>query len=311
MEFLNAINKFTEWKYLKVAPNTIYGYGGHLRHFCIFLRNPNIENINLDQITEYLGWCQKMGFRGSSLEKYGLAIKEFLKFYYKQKYNVIDPDLVPVPKIFDRVMPRVATDEDFQKLLNIIPENSDAYYHIRNKAILWLLKDTGARVSEIANLKLSDLDLKNREAFIKAEKCRDDMPFRKIFWTKECTKELNRWLEKRKSLIIKTEMLNPEDKEMLFLSVNGGVCKSGKATRRMDIEAIGEALRKYSKLAQLPYSLNPHSFRHRLGHELIKRGAEANIVSQILGHKSLDSSRIYTILSGLELGKIYHKVMGR
>jgi len=48
----------------------------------------------------------------------------------------------------------------------------------------------------------------------------------------------------------------------------------------MDIQAIGEALRKYSRLAGLPYTLNPHSFRHRIGHELVKRGTGAHIVSQ-------------------------------
>jgi integrase/recombinase XerD len=79
----------------------------------------------------------------------------------------------------------------------------------------------------------------------------------------------------------------------------------------MDIEAVGEMLRKYSRLAGLKYNLNPHSFRHRIGHELVKRGAQANIVSQVLGHKSLDSSRIYTILSGVELGEKYHAIMGK
>jgi len=311
MLFSEAINKWVSWKTLKVANNTIYGYQGHLLHFCIFLRDAEIENITLGQITEYLSLCQKMGFRGSSLEKYGLAIKEFFDFYYKQNYQVINPELVPIPKIFDRVMPRVATEEDFRKLLDVIPDESRTYYHLRNKAIIWLLHDTGARVSEIANLKIQDIDLINQWAIIKTEKRRDDMPFRKIFWTKICADALNNWIKKREELIMKTEILDPTDKDDLFLSVNGGVCSDGKTGRKIDIEAIGEMLRKYSRLAGLKYNLNPHSFRHRLGHELVKQGAQANIVSQILGHRSLDSSRIYTILSGIELDKIYHKLIGK
>jgi len=308
---IEAIKKFSEWKVLGVKGNTAYGYDGHLRHFCVFLRDPDIADITLDQIIEYLSLCQKMGFRGSSLEKYGLAIKEFLDFYRKQNYKVIDPDLVPVPKIYDRALPRVASDEDFEKLLAVIPKNNNAYYNVRNRAIVWLLHDTGARVSEIANLNLEDVNLVNQFAIIKTEKRKDDMPFRKIFWTKECYNELNRWLEKRNELIMKTELVNPEDEKALFLSVNGGVCSDGRVTRRMDIEAVGEFLRKLSRQAGLKYAINPHSFRHRIGHELVKRGVEANALSQILGHKSLDSSRIYTMLSGLELGRIYHKVMGR
>jgi site-specific recombinase XerD len=311
MKLLEAIENWVSWKSLKTANNTIYGYRGNLLHFCIFLRNPEIENINLDQIIEYLGWCQKMGFKGSSLEKYGIAIKELIEYYKKQGYEVIDPSLIPIPKIYDRAMPRVLDDKDFEKLVKVIPKESNAYYHIRNRAIIWMLFSTGARVSEVANLKVSDLDVSRQEAFIKTEKSRDNMPFRKIFWTKECARELNRWLEKRKELIMKTEIINPEDKEFLFLSVNGGCCGDGKTGRRIDIGAIGEAVRKYSRLAGLKYTLNPHSFRHRMGRELVKKGTDVNIVSQILGHKSLDSSRIYTILSGLELGRIYHKVMGR
>jgi site-specific recombinase XerD len=153
-----------------------------------------------------------MGFRGSSLEKYGLAIKEFLDFYHKQNYPVVAPELVPVPKLFDQRLPRVATNEDFEKLLGVIPD-SKAYYHIRNRAIIWLLHDTGARVSEVANLRIPDIDLANQLATIRSEKSRDDMPFRKIFWTEQCAAILQDWLEKRKELIMKTELLDPNDKD--------------------------------------------------------------------------------------------------
>lgn len=306
MKFIEAIGKFSQWKYLKVKPNTIFGYDGHLRHFCIFLRDPHIEEITLEQINEYLIWSQKMGFSPNTLEKYGLAIKEFIEFFGKQGYKVVNYELVPIPQK-EYKMPRVASEEDFIKVISIIPDDSKAYYHIRNRAILWLLHDTGARIGELASLDISDVDLKKSLARVKTEKSRSRFPFRNIFWyNRQVGQALNSWLDKRKELLERTEI---EEKEALFISVNGGVCKDGQVGRRMDIEAVGEMIRKYSRQAGLKYPLNAHSFRHRLGNELAKRGANNSVISEVLGHKQLESSRVYTRLFGRELQKVFVKLM--
>lgn len=305
MKFSEAINKFSEWKYLKVKFNTIYGYDIHLRHFCIFLRDPDIEQITLDQIVEFLFWNERMGFKASALQKKSLAIKEFLDFFGKQGYNVINYQLVPIPRK-EYAMPRVLNDEDFEKLVRAIPQDSDAYYHLRNLAIMNLLHDSGARIGELISLNIEDIDCKKMEAIVHTEKDRSDSPFRKIFWyRKETAKSLEKWLLKREELLTKTRI---EEKEALFISINGGCCGDGRTGRRMDIEAVGEMLRKYSRLAGLKYVINAHSFRHRVGHELARKGANNSLISEILGHQSLESSRIYTRLNGLA-GEIFRKIM--
>lgn len=304
MIFSQAIKNFSDWKYLKVKPSTIYSYDGYLRNFCIFLRDPEIENIALEQIQEYLIWCQKMGFSASSREKKALAIKEFLDYYKRQEYKVVDPELIPLPQK-EYSMIRVANEEDFKKLLRVIPENSNAYYHIRNRAIIWLLHDTGARIGELMFLNAEDLDLGRKCGIIKTAKVRG-FPFRKIFWWKETNNCLKKWMAKRQELLEKTSI---EEKNALFISVNGGVCGDGAVGRRMDIQAANEMLRKYSRLAGLRYVLNAHSFRHRLGHELAKRGANNSVISDILGHSDLESSKVYTRLFGDELEAIFRKIM--
>lgn len=306
MIFSQSIKNFSDWKYLKVKPSTIYSYDGYLRNFCIFLRDPKIENITLEQIQEYLIWCQKMGFAASSREKKALAIKEFLDYYKRQGYKVVDPELIPLPQK-EYSMIRVANDDDFKKLLKIIPENSNAYYHIRNRAIIWLLHDAGARIGELMSLDIENVDIGKKCGIIKTAKVRE-FPFRKIFWWEETNNCLKKWMAKRNELLEKTVV---EDREALFISVNGGVCSDGTIGRRMDIQAANEMLRKYSRLAGLKYVLNAHSFRHRLGHELAKRGANNSIISNILGHSDLESSKVYTKLFSNELETIFRRIMAK
>jgi site-specific recombinase XerD len=306
MKLHEAIGEFTRWKYIKVKPTTIYGYDGNLRHFCIFLRDPDIEDITLNDILDWIEWNTKMGFKTSQVEKHCVAIKELLKFYSRQNYRVVDPELVPYPRKSTPI-PRVANDDDYYKLLNAIPKLF-AYYHIRNRAIIALLHDTGARIGEIMSLDVGDVDLKGNSAVIRTEKSREDAPFRNIFWRKETTIYLQTWVVKRKKLLKQTELT---DKDAFFISVNGGVCGDGRTGRRMDILACSEMLRKYSNLAGLKYNLNAHSFRHNLGRKLAERGADNSNISQILGHKSLDSSRIYTQLFNPQLKRLYHKILGK
>jgi site-specific recombinase XerD len=308
MKLFEAINSFTAYKYLTVKANTIYGYDGYLRHFSIFLRNPEIEDITLDDVVEYLRWTEDAGYKANTREKYALAIQELVRFFEKQGVPVIKSELIPVPRK-EYNLPRVSKEEDFIKLIQSIPTNSGAYYDIRNLAVLWLLHDSGCRLGEIASINMSNLDLKERSVIIKSEKQRDGMPYRKIFWYNKITSQvMERWVEKREELLQKTAI---EDKEALFLSVNGGVCADGRSGRRVDIGALGEMIRKQSRRAGLNYTLNAHSQRHALGRKLAERGANNSIISGVLGHKSLDSSRVYTILHGKELQNVFIRIMGK
>src|SRR5207245_4716929 len=109
-----------------------------------------------------------------------------------------DEHLIPIPRTEVRI-PRVVTDEQYRTLLSIIPVNNDPR-HIRNRAIIRLLWDSGARNGELVSLNVSDLDGERMRAVIRTEKSRGRRPFREIFWTPETNENLGRWLEKRKQL---------------------------------------------------------------------------------------------------------------
>lgn len=304
MKFKEAISQFSNWKTLQVKQGTIYGYYWQLVSFGIFLRNKDIEKVTEKDITEYLYWSDFFGHTASTKEKQAIAIKKFLEYWKLKGLAVENPQLVPVIKK-DRPLPRVANDSDYYKLLNVIP--ASGYNHIRNRAIIGLIYDSGARLGEIVSLNVSDIDLENKSCIIKTEKHNSTSPFRNIYFREQTIVYLKTWLFKRSELL---EHLTIEDKDALFISVVGGACGEGTNARRCDISAMGEMLRKYSKEAGLKENFNAHSLRHRYGRVLAEKGINNSTISQLMGHNNIESSKVYTDLFSGTLKEIYHKVFG-
>lgn len=286
-----AIIQFSNWRQFKVKKQTVRGYDRELRNFCLFLRNPEIENIALNDVMEYLNGMADLGWDRNSFVGKCMALRKFFEFYRLQGYKVVDEELIPIP---DREMklPRVANDEQFDQLISIIPKESNDPRHIRNLAIIGLLWDTGARNGEICSLNVEDLDLKEMRAVIKTEKAKTRRPFREIFWTESTNEYLINWLKKRKHLDGAVKFAEPD---ALFISAT-----SSKYGQRFSIKGLGEMLRRYCNRAKMPY-MNAHSFRHHRGHHIIASGGSTSDVMNILGHSSVQSTTIYTMMRGKEL----------
>jgi integrase/recombinase XerC len=295
MKFSDAIAKFSTWRQFKVKAQTVKGYDKELRTFCLFLRNPEVENVSLMDVMDYLNGMQELGWKHNSFIMKCMALRKFFEFFRLQGYRVIDEALIPIPrKTF--AIPRVLKEEDYRKLLAVIPTNNDPR-HFRNRAIINLLWDSGARNGEIVSLDMGDMDYNRQRAVIKTEKSRGRRPLREIFWTHETNESLGRWVEKRAGL-------QQREPQALFISASGA-----NVGERLTIRGVGEALRRYSNRAELPY-INPHSFRHHMGHEIVKRGGSAADVMNILGHATLASSSIYTMMTDKELEERYRLFRG-
>ena len=291
MNFKDAIDQFSGWRKFKVKMQTVRGYDRELRNFCLFLRNPDIENITLNDAMEYLNGMADLGWDRNSFTGKCMAIRKFFEFYRLQGYHVIDEELIPIPDKEPK-LPRVATDDDYNKLVAAIPKTTSDPRHIRNLAIVSLLWDTGARNGEICSLNINDLNLEEKRAIIKTEKAKTRRPFREIFWTDDTNDNLIRWIKKREALKQKVKF---GDADALFISAT-----SWKVGERFTIKGVGEMLRRYCNKAELPY-MNAHSFRHHRGHHIIKAGGSTADVMNILGHASVQSTTIYTMMHGKEL----------
>lgn len=249
---------------------------------------------------EWFNLMQLLQWDHNSFIPKAMAVRKFFEFFSQQGYPVVNPWLIPIPDKKYKI-PRVANDENYQQLLESIPDNNDPR-HIRNRAIINLLWDTGARNGELCSLNVSDLDFEERKAVIKTEKAKQARPVREIFWTEITNENLKKWVAKREQLLHKMYL---HDEDALFISV----CNQ-KSGQRMRNAGVGEALRKYCNKAEIPY-MNAHSFRHHMGHNIVKKGGSNSDVSNILGHSSLQSSFVYTLMTNVELKKRHEMFVGR
>jgi site-specific recombinase XerD len=301
MRLQEAIEKFYRWKKLNVKDWTAKGYYLTLRQFCVFMRDCEIEDVILDDIVKWFELMQQLGWDQNSFIPKAMALRKLFEFYIRQGYRVIDPFLIPIPQKQFK-LPRIADEKSYKKLLSVIPHKTNDPRHIRNLAIITMLYDTGARNGEIVSLDIDDIDTKRMRAIIKTEKAKTRRPIREIFWTHETNKNLKRWIEKREHL---KKTLKLKDPEALFISVT-----NWKAGQRFTIKGVGEMIRRYCVRAKIPY-LNPHSFRHKLGHDLANKNYNNSIISNLLGHSSLQSSYIYTLMTDKELEEKYRKARGK
>jgi integrase/recombinase XerC len=300
MQISEAIDQFTNWKSFNVKGGTMKGYDLTLKQFALFQRNKELEQTTIDDVMTWFNMMKDLGWAQNSFVPKAIALRKFFEYFRDQGLFILNPRLIPVPRK-EYNIPRVATEENYHQLLKIIPFNNDPR-HIRNRAMINLLWDTGARNGEICALDIADIDAENKKAIIKTEKSKGRRPIREIFWTDPTNENIKVWLEKRKYLGQKGFV---KDAEALFISV----CNQ-KFGFRMQNGGVCEMMRKYSNRAGLPY-MNAHSFRHHMGHDIIKKGGSNADVSGILGHSSLQSSFVYTMMADKELEGRYRHFIGK
>lgn len=302
MLFSEAIEKFIGWNKFTTKPLSSRGYYFDLRAFCLYLRNPLVENIELDHVLEYFRGMQQLNWEPNTLSRKGVALRKFFKFMKKLGARVIDHELIPQVQHEVKIA-RVADEPTYLKLIATQQSKTDPR-QVRNLALLNLLWDTGMRNGELLSLNISDIDFENKKALIRTEKAKTIRPFREVFWTTQTNKNLKEWLMVRDRTLTEYRFSRDCDPNAIFvaLAATGG-------GHRLTTSGLALLLRRLCHRAHLPV-LNAHSFRHHMGHYIIKQGGTNSDVSNILGHARLESSFVYTQLHNKELGERYKHFMG-
>ena len=215
------------------------------------------------------------------------AIKSFFNYLIFEGYIKDSPiSNIESPKQ-EKKLPKVLTEEEIKKLINSIDLNHD--FGQRNKTIIEILYGTGIRVSELINLKLSNIFFKeniikvigkgNKERFV---------PLGEI-----ASNEMKIYINNRNRLKI-----DSKSSDILFLNRYGR-----GLTRSMIFKIISDA----SKRIGLDKKISPHTLRHSFATHLIKNGADLRTIQMILGHESITTTEIYTHLDTLHLEEVLKK----
>lgn len=325
MRFSEAIKQHEEALGIEVAKGTIRGYSYDLRQVALFLRDPEIEEVELRDIIQMFRLMMILEWKQNSFTPKAAALKKFFKFWKRQGLNVIDPELIPRPKR-EFNPPKVAKQDDLQKLIDHVRAKTEAkltrpkdkagrWRDIRNLALILMLRDTGARIGELLSLNLKQIleaerlnpeDVIGGEevwgAILKTEKSRGIRPYRQVFWKRETNEALNNWLKARQEL---TERWKNDfmHKEALFIGTSR--YQHGK---RLEPSSASIILRKYCKEIEIP-TINAHSLRHLFCHNIVKHqhGSAADVMN-LAGHATLASSTPYTAMFGRELGERYRVI---
>ncbi|HOV21147.1 MAG TPA: site-specific tyrosine recombinase XerD [bacterium] len=280
-------DEFLSYLYLEknLSENTISSYKNDIEKFTTFLREKKyrLKEIDFSKFTEFLLHLKKKNLSVSSIIRIISSIRNFYKFLYAR--GIINDYLfIETPKS-ERDLPEVLSNEEIEKLLSTT-ENSKKYK--RNIAILELLYGAGIRVSELVNLKIDDINFNQKFMRIKGKGNRE----RIAFLNTVALQRINDYLPERQQT--KKGNLSP------YLFVNN---RGNKLSRQF----IWKIVKKYSSLANLNKNIKPHTLRHSFATHLLESGLDLRIVQELLGHKNLSTTEIYTHIDRRQIKKIYKK----
>ena len=270
-----------------LAENSVLAYSRDTKRFLEWLDGKSIPKLTIAQLSDFVGWLGKFDLAPTSVARNIVAVKMFFKYLQLEGVLVDNKaELLGSQKLWERV-PEVISPRDIDNFLTA-PKKIEPFYH-RDRAILETLYATGCRVSEISNLLLPDLHLKQRYL-----KCHGKGNKQRIAPLGDSAIEtINHYLTHQRPELASH---HPNEQDWLFLS------RSGRRLRR---EAIWELVKKYALMAGISSNISPHTLRHSFATHLLAGGADLRQVQEMLGHSSIATTQIYTHVDQTRLKKVH------
>lgn len=272
------IRKYNQFLKLEksLSPNTIDAYQTDLSKLLSFLEAEKIDilAVTLDDLQHFTAGLHDIGIHPRSQARILSGIKSFFHFLVLSDYLEGDPsELLEGPKIGFK-LPEVLTVEEIDKIISSVDmEKKEGQ---RNRAILETLYSCGLRVSELCNLKISDLYFE--EGFIKVEGKGSKQ--RLVPISPRAIKEIKYWFIDRKHGKIKKGF-----EDYVFLA------RWGNSISRI---MVFHLIKELAATAGITKNISPHTFRHSFATHLLEGGANLRAIQCMLGHESIATTEIYT-----------------
>lgn len=244
------------------------------------------EQLTTRRIRAYLAWLHEQGYAKTTVARRMAALRSFCRFLCRQGTMKGNPaDGLRGPRQ-DKKLPHFLSEADINRLLEAPPANQPL--GLRDRALLEVMYSAGLRVSELMGLNTDDLDLDAGIVTVRGKGKRE----RLALLGAAAKKALKTWLPLREALAARKKAT------AVFLNKNGG---------RLTTRSVGRSLAKYLAQAGLDSRTSPHTLRHSFATHLLDRGADIRSVQELLGHRSLTTTQIYTHVTTQRLRDSYHK----
>jgi len=279
--------------YLRVekglSQNTILAYGRDLRKFEVFAEKQKrtLKQIGNDDIVDFLTSLYRSGLDSRSVARHLVALRHFFRFAQMEGYILEDPAAsIETPKFRMRLPTHLSTEEVNRLLTQ--PDMSSAI-GVRDRAMIELLYSTGLRVSELVNLRLSDLQMEagSLRCIGKGDKERI------VPMGRSAVASIEAYLRHARQTLLRGK-ISP----YVFLNRFGG---------RMGRIGFWKKLAEYGRKAGLRLKLKPHMLRHSFATHLLERGADLRSVQLMLGHADISTTQIYTHVVKEHLKEVYKR----
>ena len=268
----------------KYSENTISSYKRDLNKMNLYLKKDFIKLTKAD-IQKYIQDLSK-NESSNTISRTISSLKSFYKFLEINKYTNTNPLTTIISPKTARKLPKVLSEEEVNKLLDINLNNDFDY---RNKAMLELMYSSGLRVSELINLTVNDVDLKNSLVRIFGKGSKE----RIVPLNDYATEALNNYI-----LYHRPKLFKQKESNYLFLNNHGN---------QMTRQGFFKTLKKITKEKGIKSELSPHTLRHSFATHLLKYGADLRSIQELLGHSDISTTQIYTHITNEMLEKNYHE----
>lgn len=270
-KFLDAI-----WMERGLSANTLGAYRADLVSLRRWLAERDVSLIyaTRSDLLAFIAWRTEQGAKPRSTARQLSSFRRFFRFLLREGVIQEDPTLkIDMPRI-GRSLPQSLTEGEVEALL-AAPDVSDPLGH-RDRTMLEVLYATGLRVSELINLRQSEINLNQGVLRIVGKGDRERLI--------PLGEESQTWI---REFIAgpRTEILLERQTDFLFPTRRG---------ERMTRQAFWHIIKRYSKVAEISSKMSPHTLRHAFATHLLNNGADLRVVQMLLGHSDLSTTQIYT-----------------
>lgn len=290
----DEITMFQE--YLKYEKNysekTIESYTEDIKKFYDYITKKNLNplKINTMAIRGFLSDERMKNISKRTLKRRLSGLRRFYDFLEKNKYVKYNPFIAMTSPKAEIKYPSVLFVEQITQLLEENAKRQDELM-IRDQAILELLYDSGVRGSELVNIDISDIDIRNRSIKIFGKGSKE----RIVVFSESCQNAIKKYYnELRPKLLYKSK--EEDIPSALFLNNQGG---------KLTLRGLEYILKQITVKIGIPLDLHPHILRHSFATNLLENGADLRTIQEMLGHASISTTQIYTHVTTDAMKKEY------